>query len=302
MLHSRVLRYIDEVARRGSIRAAGDRLNVAPSAINKHILQLEEDIGEPLFERLPRGLRLTPAGEVLVAHVRKTIREYSQVEADIRGMKALQSGEVIIATMSGLAGGIVPKTAASLGARHPRLKITVRVMFAHDIANAVLDGQADIGLAFNLPPVAQLETLWTMNTRLGAVLSPEHPLARQDSISLTACQPYPLIFADRSMLIHGIVADAFVAAGLEVEPAYLANSIEAMKCLAGSGDGIAFLSRFDIAEEQRNGSLTFVPIREQTFGKNVLSLVQRDKPSHSLAATMLAEDLVRALQACSKSG
>lgn len=48
-------------------------------------------------------------------------------------------------------------------------------MFAHDIANAVLDGQADIGLAFNLPPVAQLETLWTMNTRLGAVLSPEHP-------------------------------------------------------------------------------------------------------------------------------
>ena len=84
MLHSRVLRYIDEVARLGSIRAAGERLNVAPSAINKHVLQLEEAIGEPLFERLPRGLRLTPAGEILLAHVRRTIKEYSQVEAEIR--------------------------------------------------------------------------------------------------------------------------------------------------------------------------------------------------------------------------
>ncbi|WP_426239485.1 LysR family transcriptional regulator [Pararhizobium sp. DWP1-1-3] len=93
MLHSRVLRYIDEVARCGSIRAAGERLNVAPSAINKHILQLEEAIGEPLFERLPRGLRLTPAGEILVAHVRRTIKEFSQVEADIRDMKTLQSGD-----------------------------------------------------------------------------------------------------------------------------------------------------------------------------------------------------------------
>ena len=107
MLHSRVLRYIDEVARLGSIRAAGDRLNVAPSAINKHILQLEETIGEPLFERLPRGLRLTPAGEILVAHVRRTMKEYSQVEAEIRDIKGLQRGEVIVATTNGLAEGIV---------------------------------------------------------------------------------------------------------------------------------------------------------------------------------------------------
>lgn len=297
MLHSRVLRYIDEVARSGSIRAAGERLNVAPSAINKHILQLEEAMGEPLFERLPRGLRLTPAGEILVAHVRRTIKEFSQVEADIRDMKTLQSGEIIIATMGGLAGGIVPKTAARFAARHPRLKITIRVMFVRDIVQTLLDGEADLGLAFNLPGVSQLETLWRMETRLGAVISPEHPLAGQDSLPLSACQPYPLIFADKSMLIHGIVADAFTEAGLAVEPAFLANSIEAMKYLASSGDGIAFLSRFDIAEEQRNGSLTYIPIRERTFGTNVLSLVQREKRNHGLPATMFAEEIIRVLHA-----
>ena len=73
MLHSRLLRYMDEVGRCGSIRAAGERLHVAASAINKHVLQLEEQIGEPLFERLPRGLKPTPAGEILLAHIRKPV-------------------------------------------------------------------------------------------------------------------------------------------------------------------------------------------------------------------------------------
>lgn len=297
MLHSRVLRYIDEVARSGSIRGASERLNVAASAINKHVLQLEEDIGEPLFERLPRGLRLTPAGEILVAHVRRTMKEYSQVEAEIRDIKALQSGEVIIATMNGLAGGIVPKVAANFGARHPRLKITIRVMFAREIVQAVADGEADLGFAFSLPPTPQVETLWKMDTRLGAVVAPEHPLAGMESLPLAYCQPYPLIFADKSMQIHGIVADAFAEAGLAVEPSYLTNSIEAMKFLAAAGDGIAFLSKFDITEEQRNGALTYLQIRDRTFAKNVLSLVQRERRGHGLAAAMFAEEIIRALRA-----
>jgi len=82
-----------------------------------------------------------------------------------------------------------------------------------------------------------------------------------------------------------------------VEPAFLTNSIEAMKCLAAAGDGIAFLSKFDVAEEKRNGMLTYVPIRDRTFGKNTLSLVQREKRNQGLAATMLAEELIRTVRA-----
>ena len=297
MLHSRLLRYLDEVARSGSIRGAAGRLNVASSAVNKHVLQLEEAIGEPLFERLPRGLRLTPAGEVLLAHVRRTIKEYSQVEAEIRDLKTLQSGEVIIATMNGLAGGIVPQAAAVFCSRHPQIKISIRVMFIRDIVQAVADGEADLGFAFNLPKSPQFETLGKMDTRLGAVVSPEHPLASMGSVPLAHCAPYPLIFADRSMVIHGIVVDAFADAGLEVEPRFLTNSIETMKCLAAAGDAVAFLSKFDIAEEYRNGVLTYIPIRERPMGKNILSLVQREKRSRGPAASMFADEIMRAVRA-----
>lgn len=296
MLHSRVLRYLDEVARSGSIRGAAERLHVASSAINKHVLQLEQAIGEPLFERLPRGLRLTPAGEILVAHVRRTMQEYSQVEAEIRDLKTLQGGEVIIATMNGLAGSIVPQAAATFCARHPNIRISIRAMFIRDIIEAVTDGEADLGFAFNLPRSPQFQVLGKMDTRLGAVVSSEHALASMGSVQLAFCAPYPLIFPDKSMRIHRIIVDAFENAGLTVEPAFLTNSIESMKCLAAAGGGVAFLSKFDIAEEYRSGLLTYLPIRDRSMGKNVLSLVQREKGNRSLATSMFAEEIMRQLR------
>ena len=92
MLHGRLLRYLDEVARSGSIRKAADRLNVAASAINRQILSLEAELDTPLFERLPGGLRLTASGEELIAHVRDTLREHGRepdVEADSHDIPGL---------------------------------------------------------------------------------------------------------------------------------------------------------------------------------------------------------------------
>ena len=64
MKHLRILDYVDEVARSGSIRKAAEQLNVTASAVNRRIMDLEEELGAPLFERLPRGVRLTTAGEL----------------------------------------------------------------------------------------------------------------------------------------------------------------------------------------------------------------------------------------------
>ncbi|WP_370940398.1 LysR family transcriptional regulator [Amycolatopsis sp. cg13] len=294
MLHSRLLQYIDEVARLGSIRAAGARLHVAPSAINRQILLLEAELGQPLFDRLPRGMRPTPAGEALLAHVRRTLQQYRETVADIRDLHALGSGEVVIATMTGLASSVVATAAAAFRSRHPRVRISIRAMTTQEILHAVEASEADLGLGFNVPPSAHLEVCWQMNTRLGVVVAPHHPLAGADPIPLAQCPPYPLIFADRSMVIHGIVAEAFAKAGLDIEPAFHTNSIETMKRLAASGDAIAFLSEFDIAEEIRDGRLVFRPVRD-AFSNNVVSLVRREKHGHGLASLLLAEDIVGAL-------
>ena len=70
MNHLRFLSYVDEVARVGSMRQAAERLHIAPSAVNRRILDIEEELGTLLFERLPRGVRLTSAGELFVIYIR----------------------------------------------------------------------------------------------------------------------------------------------------------------------------------------------------------------------------------------
>ena len=88
-LHPRMLRYLDEVARAGSIRKAAARLNIAASSINRQILALEEEAGVPLFERLPNRLRMTAAGEAVLAHVRRTLADLDRTLGhlqDLRGM------------------------------------------------------------------------------------------------------------------------------------------------------------------------------------------------------------------------
>ena len=79
--------YVDAVAAHGSIRKAAEALHVASSAVNRRILDLEGEIGFPLFERLPRGVRPTAAGELFLVYVRRSLKELRQLEAQIDGLR-----------------------------------------------------------------------------------------------------------------------------------------------------------------------------------------------------------------------
>ena len=90
-MHARVLRYLDEVVRRGSIRKAAEHLHVAPTAVNRQILDLEAELGTPLFERIHKRLRLTPTGEMVLAHVRATLREHAALRERIAELQGARS-------------------------------------------------------------------------------------------------------------------------------------------------------------------------------------------------------------------
>src|SRR5689334_16391347 len=79
----RIFRYVDAVARYGSIRKAAEALHVVSSALNRRILDLEAELGSPLFERLPRGVRPTAAGELFLDYVRRSMRDLEVVSAQI---------------------------------------------------------------------------------------------------------------------------------------------------------------------------------------------------------------------------
>lgn len=296
MLHSRLVRYIDEVARSGSIRKASARLNVAASAINRQIIALEQEIGSPLFERLPRGLRLTTAGELLVSHIRQTLRDHDRMRTRIEALKGLRRGEVSIATMGGLAGGLLARVITQFSHDHPGIKLQVKSLTRDAISAAVISGEAELGLAYNLPPNPRLTTFFKATYQLGAIVAPDHPLARRVSLRLADCVPYPLVIADPTLSIRDVI-EARAPTDLELEPSVETNSIEFMKRLAAKPPNISFLNQADVEEEARNGVLIWVPVRELQGQPQVLSLVHRAKGALDSAAHLLATEIRATLDA-----
>ena len=91
-LHSRALKYLDEVTRTGSIRKAAMSLHVTPSAIDRRILLLEEQLGTAIYERHASGLRLTAAGEILAQHIRRTLQDLERTRSEIEDLRGLRRG------------------------------------------------------------------------------------------------------------------------------------------------------------------------------------------------------------------
>jgi DNA-binding transcriptional LysR family regulator len=296
MLHARLLRYLDEVARCGSIRKASDRLNIASSAINRQILALEQDIGSPIFERLPRGLRLTAAGELLINHVRQTLKDHERVRTRIEALRGLRRGDVTLVTTSGIAEGFLARVIERFSVAHPGIKLRVLTLPSDNIISAVVSGEADIALAYNLENNPRLSTFLRYEFRLGAVMAPDHPLARRTSLRLAECFDYPMIIADPAMTIRDVlesVADLDYDLSLAIET----NSIGLMKRLAQSKPNITFLNLVDIGEELRIGKLNLVPVREIDSKPQVLSLVHRSRGPLESAASLLAGDIKTAIEA-----
>jgi DNA-binding transcriptional LysR family regulator len=295
VLHSRLLKYLDEVARHASIRKAAARLNVASSAINRQILALETELGAPIFERMPRRLRLTSTGEVLIAHVRETLKSHQRVEAQIEAFKGLTRGEVTIATMNGLAAGPLPRFLSRILDQHPRVLLRLRVLPFDQMTNAVLTGEADLALTYNPPNSPGLRIVASHDIALGAVVSPKHPLTKRQALRLADCVEFPIAVADLSMTIRPAVELAFARANIVLQPTIETNSIEFMKKIARSGQAITFLNPVDVAEEVAAGEIRHLTVQELDAHPISLKLMVRARGGLDSFASLVVEELRRAM-------
>jgi DNA-binding transcriptional LysR family regulator len=292
MLHARILTYLDQVARLGSIRKAAARLNVASSAINRQILALEVELGAQIFERMPRRLRLTSAGEILIMHVRETLKSSQRVAAQIEALKGLQRGEATIATMNGLAGGPLPGFLAGVMGAHPRMHIRLRVLSLEQIPNAVLTGEADIALGYNIATGPGLRVVASHDLHLGAVVAPGHPLTRsRKPARLADCLEFPLVLADASMTIRPVVDLAFTRASIPLHPTIESNSIAFMMRIVREGNAVTFLNPVDVGVDIARGDLVFIPFQDLKVDPITIKLAVRARGTLDAFPSVLVEEM-----------
>ena len=295
MLHSRKLLYINEIARTGSIRKAAAKLNVASSAINRQIIALEEEIGMPLFERLPRGLRLTAAGELYVEHIRDVLKNYQRLNSRVRALKMPDAGKVQIVSTIGLAAGPLPVIVRKFIAEHPRVKIFMRNDGGSTTMNPVYTGEVDIGIGFNIPATPGVRTLAAFEIPIGAVLPPQHPLTRKKSVSLAEVLQERLILIMPGTSLRDVIDFAFAPLSAPIEPVIETNSTETVKQFVAAGTGVTLMNPLDVINECGRGELVYRPLSDGHVRPQQLKVFARARAPLDSAGSLFVEFLLSEL-------
>jgi DNA-binding transcriptional LysR family regulator len=225
---------------------------------------------------------LTAAGEVLVAHVRETLKGMSHARKTIDEMRGLHRGELVVAAMAGPTAAILPEALADLRRTHRNVRVHVRTLGQRDLMRAVQEGDADMGIGFDLPREVGLRVLVSRAVQVGAVMGVHHPLAYQDAVSLDDCAPWPLVVADSTMVIRPHLEALYARCNLRLVPAMETNSIDFMRQIAMTDEVITFLTPLDIIAEAREGKLRCLPFRETGLWPQHLALVAHARNTNPL--------------------
>jgi DNA-binding transcriptional LysR family regulator len=239
----RVLTYVDAVARCGSIRKAADALNVASSALNRQILDIEADLGASLFERLPRGVRVTSAGEAFLVYARLVISEMKAVESRIEQLRGLVRGQVSVAAAESVAGELLPSAITQFQATHHYVRFHVRIGSPEELVEALVADQVDLILTHDAPRKKDVAVVAMARQALCAMVVPDHPLAGRDELRLRDCLAFPLALADTSLAGRGLIEQVLANASFDLDPRLISNSVEAMKAFARMNRGVCFQFR-----------------------------------------------------------
>ncbi len=260
------LRYFLEVSRSGSISEASLHLNVATSAISRQISSLEDHIGTPLFERRPRGMVLSAAGELLAAYARKVLLETDRIVDEIAALEGLEKGTVVLATTEGFAMEFLPNVIANYRKQFQGIHFKLDVYPPKEVTNAVRNGDADIGLAFSLNPPADIKIVHSQPAPILAIVHPEHALAGKKRVNLTQLLAYPLALPYPDTTLRQLFDICVSQQQLSYEPALVSTYMSALNQFTINGAGVSLSGEISVRRLIQNGTVIAIPISDRTMG------------------------------------
>jgi DNA-binding transcriptional LysR family regulator len=294
--HAAAIYYFDAVRRAGSIRAAARNLNVASSAVNRQILKLEEEIGSPLFERTPGGLKLTVVGELLARHVLSVLQDHERFTSDVQGLAGGRLGTARIAAVDALSETVLPTAIRRTWTRSPGVDFHVLSMGSAGVSNALAKGDADVGIAFAVRYARDVRQVELIRFRLGAIVAINNPLSRRRCVSMSACVESGLILALPNVSVNQLL-QPLLARLPSIPPAVVqSSSIELMRELAEREVGISFQTRIGAERLLNSGRVAFVPLDSAGPVWADLGIYVRDGRALPNYLNLFIQDLARELR------
>ena len=295
MRHQRVLKFIDEVARTGSIRKAAEKLNVTASALNRRVLDIEAEVGEPLFERHARGMRLTAAGEAFLRYIRAESSNLARMLSEIEDMSGMRRGVVRLAASQAVAYDLLPREIEIYRKTFPLVEFSVHVCNRVEAMRALLDYSVDLVVMFNPERTAEMEPIANVPQRLNAVMAEDHPLARRKNLRLRDIVEFPLALPNVGLGSRTLLDGFFARSSLRYKVGIESNSFELLMRFIRQEPAITFQIAIGTPPVTGEDGILSRPINESTLQGADVVLGQLRGRILPVATSKFAQQLARAM-------
>jgi len=275
------------VAEHGNISHAAQALHLSQPAVSGQLKLLQEAFGEPLYQRAGRGVRLTAAGEQLLAHAERLRDTFRQAQALREAMRGLERGTLRIGASTTPASYLLPYLIADFHRQYPDVLVTTSHGNTAEIV-AALDS-VDIALIEGRPghelPLGTHTTPWHED-EIVAIVPRGHPLAGTHKQPLAALGAYPLVLRESGSGVRQVVERAFARDGVAMRVALEIAGVEGVKEAVRAGMGIGFVSAMSIRHE--DGALQRLQVHPQALLRRFSILMPHAATPSRAAARFLA--------------
>jgi DNA-binding transcriptional LysR family regulator len=294
VLDLRRLRIYAAVAEGGSFTAAASALFLSQPAVSQQMAILEREAGVPLLERLPRGIRLTPAGELLAERTTRLLAEMDAIEDELRRQGAgIQ--EVHLGAFPTAGADLVPLTIRAYRERHPDVRVVLTPAHANDVVAQLHSSRISVGLVWDYDfapqvPDPAFDRVELLADPLRVVLPADHEAAGEPEIALRDLAEEPWIIRAHRPPYAQAFEQMCRIAGFEPHVAFRTDNYQAIQGLVAAGAGIGLVPRLSLAPRRKD--IVAVPMAAPAFSRRIAALAV---PAASRPSTV--DDLLDVLRA-----
>ena len=276
------------VAEEKSFSRAGHRIGRTQPAISSAIKLLEEELGEPLFDRLGRSIKLTAGGELLTDYAKRLLRLRSEALEAMGELRGLGRGTLKLGANETTCLYLLPEVLASFKQAYPQVQVDIQRAITRSITEKVVDGSLDFGIVTLPVHNPRLEAITIHQDDMALIVSPSHRLASRRSVQMKELAGEPFILHKIGTTTRERLVKHFNDGGVKMKVTMELASIETIKRFVSIGMGISIVPRLCIEKEIEEGSLRALTIRDARFQRRLGLVYNKDRYQSQAARAFLA--------------
>jgi DNA-binding transcriptional LysR family regulator len=275
-----------EVARRGNVSRAAEAMFVTQPTLTARLHALERELGEPLFARTRRGMRLTDAGRAFLPYAERAIRAVRDGRQALVDARSASAGRLVLGAAPAVSTYVLPPLLQRFAGAYPRVEVAVRTGHSEDVLQMLLREEVQLALVRGLRH-PEIESMPLYEDALVLVVPPGHPFAKRSNVGIADVAQERLIFFDRTSSYYELTQSFFLSLGVTPREVMELDNIESTKKMVERKLGIALLPRSAVVGELQARSLVEVSVDDAPVVTQKIVVIRRrdqGRPSGTVAA------------------